>query len=217
MHPEYLRFSRRYHSPSSLVGANQASAAVHPAVNFGPQAFQRLSEQKLRDDKMSFRSITTADAGGQLSGYYFYDNSNWTIPILLSGRPNVPGFNALNLGLRSSSTWPDKDIWHFHGERGSLEFMGAITRSASLLAGRWHHLVRRFCHGSRTPGIFSRAVDRGIENVVFNSFVMGIITTSPGEQYVFRDGQFSRVLDNHTIKTGLEVSYKQIRQSGTHF
>jgi len=84
MHPEYLRFSRRYHSPSSLVGSQPSTAAVHPASQLRDLKLSTASqEQKLRDDKMSFRFDNNSGRWGQLSGYYFYDNFQMDNPILL--------------------------------------------------------------------------------------------------------------------------------------
>src|SRR6202043_3706500 len=70
-----------------------------------------------------------------------------------------------------------------------------------------------FQTGAGTPGIVPLAPSiEGIENVIFNSFVMGTPITNlkqANNTFVANDS-FSKVIGSHTLKTGLEASYEQV-------
>ena len=188
-----------------------------PPVNFGTSSFSTASqEQKLRDDKMSFRFDNNSGRWGQLSGYYFYDNFKLDNPYPTGqGGASVPGFNALNLGtaqlvnLGQTKTFGTSMVNEVH-----LSFMRSNNTVGQPVGGVGITLASQgFVTGPGTPGIVPLAPSiEGIENVVFNSFVMGTPITNLAQvnnTYSVMDN-FSRVLGNHTIKTGLEVSYEQI-------
>ena len=64
-----------------------------------------------------------------------------------------------------------------------------------------------------TPGIVPLAPQiEGIENVIFNSFVMGSPITNFTQQIIPRPGTttFRRSLGTHTLKVGFVGSYEQV-------
>jgi hypothetical protein len=188
-----------------------------PPVNVGDSAFSTASqEQKLRDDKMSFRLDSNDDHWGSLSAYYFYDNFKLDNPYPTGqGGASVPGFNALNLGtsqlvnLGQTKTFGQSAVNEIH-----LSFMRSANTVGQPVGGVGTTLASQgFVTGPGTPGIVPLAPSiEGIENVVFNSFVMGTPITNLAQvnnTFSVMDN-FSRVLGNHTLKTGLELSYEQI-------
>ncbi len=70
-----------------------------------------------------------------------------------------------------------------------------------------------FVTGVGTPGIVPLAPSiEGIENIIFNSFVMGTPITNlkqANNTYALNDN-FSKVWGSHTFKAGLEFSYEQV-------
>ena len=70
-----------------------------------------------------------------------------------------------------------------------------------------------FVTGLGTPGIVPLAPSiEGIENVVFNSFVMGtpITNLTQANNTFSASDNFSKVFGTHTIKAGVQVSYEQV-------
>ena len=70
-----------------------------------------------------------------------------------------------------------------------------------------------FVTGAGTPGIVPLAPSiEGIENVIFNSFVMGTpITNLKQANNTFRaNDNFSKVIGDHSLKAGFEASYEQV-------
>jgi hypothetical protein len=188
-----------------------------PSPNSGTSTFSTGSgEQKLRDDKGSFRVDANRGRWGQLSAYYFYDNFNLDNPYPTGqGGASVPGFNALNLGtaqlvnLGQTKTFGTSAVNEIH-----LSFMRSANIVGRPVGGVGPTLASQgFITGPGTPGIVPLAPSiEGIENVVFNSFVMGTPITNlvqANNTFSVMDS-FSRVLGSHTIKTGLELSYEQV-------
>jgi hypothetical protein len=131
------------------------------------------------------------------------------------GGASVPGFNALNLGtaqlvnLGQTKTFGTSTVNEIH-----LSFMRGNNTVGQPVGGVGTKLASQgFVTGPGTPGIVPLAPSiEGIENVVFNSFVMGTPITNLAQvnnTFSVMDN-FSRVLGSHTIKTGLELSYEQI-------
>ncbi len=188
-----------------------------PPVNSGTSSFSTASqEQKLRDDKMSARIDANTQRWGTLSAYYFYDNFKLDNPYPTGqGGASVPGFNALNLGtaqlvnLGQTKTFGTATVNEIH-----LSFMRGNNTVGQPVGGVGTTLASQgFVTGPGTPGIVPLAPSiEGIENVVFNSFVMGTPITNLAQvnnTFSVMDN-FSRVLGSHTLKTGLELSYEQI-------
>jgi len=188
-----------------------------PPVNSGTSSFSTASqEQKLRDDKMSARIDANTQRWGTLSAYYFYDNFKLDNPYPTGqGGASVPGFNALNLGtaqlvnLGQTKTFGTSTVNEIH-----LSFMRGNNTVGQPVGGVGTTLASQgFVTGPGTPGIVPLAPSiEGIENVVFNSFVMGTPITNLAQvnnTFSVMDN-FSRVLGSHTLKTGFELSYEQI-------
>jgi hypothetical protein len=188
-----------------------------PPVSSGTSNFSTASqEQKLRDDKMSFRIDGNSRRWGTLSAYYLYDNFKLDNPYPTGqGGASVPGFNALNLGtaqlinLGQTKTFGTSAVNELH-----LSFMRSANTVGQPVGGVGPSLASQgFVTGPGTPGIVPLAPSiEGIENVVFNSFVMGTPITNLAQvnnTFSVMDN-FSKILGSHTIKTGLELSYEQI-------
>src|SRR6266853_491708 len=188
-----------------------------PPVNSGTSRFLTASqEQKLRDDKMSFRLDGNTGRWGTLSAYFFYDNFKLDNPYPTGqGGASVPGFNALNLGtaqlvnLGQTKTFGTSMVNEIH-----LSFMRSNNTVGQPVGGVGTTLASQgFVTGPGTSGIVPLAPSiEGVENVVFNSFVMGTPITNlvqVNNTFSVMDN-FSKVLGNHTMKTGLELSYEQI-------
>jgi hypothetical protein len=188
-----------------------------PPPNSGTSSFSTASqEQKLRDDKMSARIDANTQRWGTLSAYYFYDNFKLDNPYPTGqGGASVPGFNALNLGtaqlvnLGQTKTFGTSTVNQIH-----LSFMRGNNTVGQPVGGVGTKLASQgFVTGPGTPGIVPLAPSiEGIENIVFNSFVMGTPITNLAQvnnTFSVMDN-FSRVLGSHSLKTGLELSYEQI-------
>jgi hypothetical protein len=199
-----------------------------PPVNSGTSSFSTGSqEQKLRDDKLSFRIDGNNERWGQLSAYYFFDNFKLDNPYPAGqGGANVPGFNALNLGtaqlvnLGQIKTFGNSTVNEVH-----LSFMRSANTVGQPVGGVGIPLAcqgfttavdeTQKCPGTtfNSTGIYPLApAIEGVENVIFNSFVMGTPITNLAQAnntFSVMDN-FSKVLGNHTIKTGLQLSYEQV-------
>jgi hypothetical protein len=188
-----------------------------PPVNSGISSFSTGSQaQKLRDDKMSFRLDANTGRWGTLSAYYFYDNFKLDNPYPTGqGGASVPGFNALNLGtaqlvnLGQTKTFGTSMVNEIH-----LSFMRSNNTVGQPVGGVGTTLASQgFLTGPGTPGIVPLAPSiEGVENVVFNSFVMGTPITNLAQvnnTFSVMDN-FSKVLGSHTLETGLELSYEQV-------
>ncbi len=94
-----------------------------------------------------------------------------------------------------------------------LSFMRAIIQSVNPGGVGPSLASQGFQTGVGTPGIVPLAPEiEGIENVIFNSFVMGVPITNLQQintTYGLNDN-FSKVLGNHTFKTGFQGSYEQV-------
>ena len=195
-----------------------------PTPNIGDAIFSSgASSEIVRDDKTSFRADFSTKRWGDLSAYYFYDNFYVNNPFPTGqGGASVPGFSGLNLGtaqlvnLGDTKTFGSTSVNEFHisymrtynnvgqpsgGVGPSLASQGFLTRAATLPnAPSFQGIV------PLDPAI------EGVENLIFNSFVMGTpITnlTQVNDTYTASDN-FSKVLGKHTIKVGVQAIIDQI-------
>jgi Carboxypeptidase regulatory-like domain len=188
-----------------------------PAPNAPNSRFSTGSQgQKVRDDKASFRVDGNSGGWGQLSAYYFIDDYSLDNPYPTGqGGASVPGFDALNLGrgqlinLSATKIFGGTAVNDFH-----LSYMRSSNNVGQPKGGVGPSLASQgFVTGVGTPGIVPLAPKiEGIENVIFNSFVMGTpITnlTQANNTYGAIDN-FSKILGAHTLKTGVQVSYEQV-------
>lgn len=188
-----------------------------PAPNSGDSTFSTGAHGKiLRDDKGSFRLDGNSEHYGLLSAYYFFDDYNLNNPYPTGqGGASVPGFAGLSLGrsqlvnLAHTKTFKASMVNELR-----LSFMRSSNNVGQPAGGVGPSLASQgFVTGPGTPGIVPLApAIEGIENVVFNSFVMGTpITnlTQANNTYSVMDS-FSKVAGTHSLKFGAQVSFEQV-------
>src|SRR2546427_1381396 len=188
-----------------------------PLPNAGPNTFSTGSENKIvRDDRMSFRTDSNNARWGQLSAYYFFDDYTVNNPYPAAvGGASVPGFNALTFGRAQLINLGDtKAVGASSVNELRLSFMRNANDVGQPLGGVGPSLASQgFVTGVGSTGIVPLAPKiEGIENVRFNSFVMGVpITnlTQANNTYSAMD-HFSRVIGNHTLITGFQFSLEQV-------
>jgi len=209
--------------PNAVIPQRAWSApATHllqylPLPNDGDSTFSTASEGKVtRDDKGSFRADGASRRWGMLSAYYYFDDYAVNNPYPVGqGGANVPGFNALNLGrgqllnLAQTQTFGSTMVNELR-----LSYMRNANNVGHPDGGVGPSLASQgFVTGLGSAGIVPLDPSiEGIENLVFNSFVMGVpITnlTQANNTYSLMDN-FSKVLGTHTIKTGFQLSYEQV-------
>lgn len=188
-----------------------------PLPNTGNSSFSTASEGQItRDDKGSFRVDGNSSKWGMLSAYYFFDDYTVNNPYPTGqGGASVPGFNALNLGraqlvnLGSTRTFGATVVNEFR-----LSYMRNANNVGQPAGGVGPSLASQgFVTGAGTPGIVPLAPSiEGVENVIFNSFVMGApITNLTQANNTFSvSDNYSRVAGGHSFKFGLEASYEQV-------
>ena len=188
-----------------------------PAPNLGDATFSTGGQSQIvRDDKGSFRLDSSSDRWGLLSAYYFIDDFRLDNPYPTGqGGASVPGFNALNLGRgQLISLGSTKTIGPSMVNDLRLSFMRSNNVVGQPVGGVGPTLASQgFVTGVGTPGIVPLLPEiEGIENVIFNSFVMGVpITNLAQVNNTFGVNEnFSKAWGNHTIKTGFQGSYEQI-------
>jgi carboxypeptidase family protein len=188
-----------------------------PTPNIDSSDFSTGSEsESVRDDKGSVRLDTGTTHWGQLSAYYFYDNFFVNNPYPTGqGGASVPGFNGLNLGtaqlvnLGDVKTFGSTSVNEFH-----VSFMRSYNNVGQPAGGVGPSLASQgFVTGVGTQGIVPLApAIEGIENLIFNSFVVGTPTTNltqVNDTYTASDN-FSKVIGKHTVKIGTELILDQI-------
>ena len=188
-----------------------------PAPNLGDNAFTTASEGKtLRDDKGSFRIDGSSQRWGLISGYYYFDDYSLNNPYPRDqGGASVPGFNALNLGRGQLFSLAQTKTF---GATAVNELRLSVMRNSNNVGqpsgGVGPSLASQgFVTGVGTPGIVPLAPSiEGIENVVFNSFVMGTpITNLKQANNTFSAADtLSKVRGSHTAKAGIQLSYEQV-------
>jgi hypothetical protein len=188
-----------------------------PAPNLGDDTFATASEGKiLRDDKGSFRVDQNSPRRGMLSGYFYFDDYNLNNPYPTGqGGATVPGFAALDLGRSQLlSLGHTITLNPYTVNELRLSYMRNSNNVGQPAGGVGPSLASQgFVTGPGTPGIavLAPAIE-GIENVRFNSFVLGTPITNLAQAnntYSFSD-HLSRVLGSHTLKTGFQMSLEQV-------
>jgi hypothetical protein len=188
-----------------------------PLPNVGPSTFSTSSiGETTRDDKGSFRIDADMGRRGLFSAYYYFDDYTLNNPYPAGqGGATVPGFGALTLGraqlinLGHTKTFGPSAVNDFR-----LSYMRDSNNVGQPAGGVGPSLASQgFVTGIGTPGIVPLAPSiEGIENVIFNSFVMGTPITNLKQwnnTYAANDS-FSKVLGDHTFKAGGSASYEQV-------
>lgn len=188
-----------------------------PAPNAGATTFSSGAFGKLlRDDKGSFRLDANSDHWGTFSAYYYFDDYNLNNPYPTGqGGASVPGFAALNLGRSQLANFGHtKAIGATMVNEFRLSYMRDSNNVGQPAGGVGPSLASQgFVTGPGTPGIVPLAPKiEGIENVVFNSFVMGtpITNLKQANNTYSVNNNFSLVHGAHTMKFGGLVSYEQV-------
>jgi hypothetical protein len=188
-----------------------------PTPNNGSATFTTGAEsQVVRDDKASFRVDANSDRLGLLTAYYFIDDYDLNNPYPTGqGGASVPGFNALNFGRGQLITLGDTKTF---GSTAVNEIRLSFMRSANTVGqpkgGVGPSLASQgFVTGIGSPGIVPLLPEiEGVENVILNSFVMGVPITNLAQAnntFGVADN-FSKVLGSHSLKFGFQGSYEQI-------
>jgi len=188
-----------------------------PLPNFGSSSFSTAAQtEKLRDDKLGYRVDGNSARWGLLSAYYYFDDYRLDNPYPTGqGGASVPGFNAVTLGraqlinLGDTKTFGPSTVNEFH-----LSYMRNANNVGQPVGGVGPTLASQgFVTGPGTPGIVPLDPSiEGIENVIFNSFVIGTPITNLQQwnnTFSLADN-FSKVAGNHTLRTGLDVSFEQV-------
>jgi len=188
-----------------------------PTPNNGPATFTTGAQaQILRDDKASFRIDSNSQRMGILTAYYFFDDFTVNNPYPTGqGGASVPGFNALNYGRgQLFSLGHTKTFGAAAVNEIRLSFMRSSNTVGQPQGGVGPTLASQgFQTGVGTPGIVPLLPKiEGIENVVFNSFTMGVpITNLAQSNNTFGISEnYSKVLGLHTFKFGFSGSYEQV-------
>jgi hypothetical protein len=212
--------------PGAVIPKNIWSAPAQnllqyiPSPNVGAITFSSGSQsKKLRDDKTSFRADLNSNRWGSLSAYYYFDDYKLDNPYPTGqGGASVPGFNALTLGraqlvnLGDTKTFGIATVNEIH-----LSYMRSANNVGQPVGGVGPSLTSQGFAAPNDPGnpggIFPIAPSIvGVENVVFDSFVMGTPITNLkqwNDTYSASDN-LSKVFGTHTFKAGLEVSLQQV-------
>ena len=191
--------------------------AYIPAPNIGDGTFATSSAGKiLRDDKSSGRVDGNSERFGLFSAYYYFDDYRLNNPYPIGqGGATVPGFAALDLGRSQLISLGHTRSFNAHAVNElRLSFMRNSNDVGQPSGGVGPSLASQgFVTGPGTTGIVVLAPRiEGIENVRFNSFVIGTpITNLTQANNTFSLSDYlSRAVANHTIKTGFQVSLEQV-------
>jgi hypothetical protein len=203
--------------PSVFSAPAQHLQQYIPLPNDGPATFTTGAYgETLRDDKGSFRVDANSERWGLLSAYYFFDDYNLNNPYPTGqGGASVPGFSGLTLGraqlinLGDTKTFGPSTVNELR-----LSYMRDSNNVGQPAGGVGPSLASQgFVTGVGTPGIVPLAPSiEGVENVIFNSFTMGVPITNlkqANNTYAVNDN-VSKVWGSHTFKAGLELSFEQV-------
>jgi hypothetical protein len=188
-----------------------------PTPNSGPTTLSTGAfSQTVRDDKASIR-VDGNTRFGLMTGYYFFDDYKLDNPYPgQQGGANVPGFDALTLGR--AQLWSFGNATTF-GQNTVNDFHVSLTHNANDVGrpngGLGVTLASQgFVTGPGTPGIVVLAPQfEGVENLVFNTFTMGVTITGvnqTGDTLHVADS-VSKVWGAHTTKFGGQYQFAQVR------
>ena len=210
--------------PNAVIPARAWSAPAQKLLQFVPPPNVDAStlstgafKQTVRDDKGSFRLDGNTARFGLLTGYYFVDDYTLDNPYPgQQGGANVPGFDALTIGRAQ--------LWAFGsaktlGETTVNDFHASLTHNHNDVGvpngGQGVSLASQgFVTGPGTPGIVVLAPQfEGVENLVFNTFTMGVTITGVNQtgDTLHLSDSVSKVFGSHTVKLGGQYQFQQVR------
>ncbi|HVZ19675.1 MAG TPA: TonB-dependent receptor [Vicinamibacterales bacterium] len=188
-----------------------------PAPNVGANVLSTGAfAQTVRDDKGSFR-LDGNTRFGLMTGYYFLDDYRLDNPYPgQQGGANVPGFDALTLGRAQLFSFGDAKTF---GLNTVNDFHASLTHNANNVGvpngGAGVSLASQgFVTGPGTPGIVVLAPQfEGVENLVFNTFTMGVTITGVNQtgDTLHLSDSLSHVWGSHTVKLGGQYQFAQVR------
>jgi len=188
-----------------------------PVPNIGDGTFSTAGEGRiLRDDKGSFRVDGNSQRCGLFAAYYYFDDYNLNNPYPTGqGGATVPGFAALDLGRSQLiSLGHTKPFNASTVNELRLSYMRNANNVGQPSGGVGPSLASQgFLTGPGTPGITVLAPQiQGVENVRFNSFVIGtpITNLTQANNTFSASDNLTKVLGKHTIKTGIQLSVEQV-------
>src|SRR5262245_40269956 len=173
--------------------------------------------QTVRDDKGSFRVDGNTKLLGLVTSYYFVDDYRLDNPYPgQQGGASVPGFDALTLGraqlwsLGSAKALSASTVNDFHVSlTHNANNVGVPNGGTNVKIAQ-----QGFVTGPGTPGIVVLAPQfDGIENLVFNTFTMGVTITGVNQtgDTLHLSDSLSRVWGAHTLKYGGQYQFQQVR------
>jgi Carboxypeptidase regulatory-like domain len=188
-----------------------------PPPNQGLNTFSGEADERLRDDKASFRVDTNSMRWGNFSVYYFFDDYHVINPFPSGqGGATIPGFSGINYGrsqlisLGNTKTFGTSWVNEAH-----FSFMRSHNVVGQPSGGLGVSLASQgFNTNPAQGGIYPLAPQfEGVENTVLQGdFVMGVPITNVNQanNTFSLNESLSRVLGSHTIKGGFEVSFEQV-------
>jgi hypothetical protein len=209
--------------PGAIIPQNAwAAPASHllpyiPLPNDGPDTFTTGAYGEiLRDDKGSARVDADAGRWGNISAYDFFDDYHLSNPYPSGqGGATIPGFAGITFGRSQLVSLADtKTFGPTMVNEARISFMRDANVVGQPSGGLGVSLASQgFETGVGTPGIVPLLPQyEGVENVIFNTFVMGVPITNLSQYnntYAWND-IFSKVTGTHTIKAGFVGSYEQV-------
>jgi Carboxypeptidase regulatory-like domain/TonB dependent receptor len=188
-----------------------------PLPNDGPSTFTSGAYGEiLRDDKGSARVDIDAGRWGSISAYDFFDDYHLSNPYPSGqGGATVPGFAGITYGRSQLISLADtKTFGPTMVNEARISFMRDANVVGDPSGGLGVSLASQgFETGVGTPGIVPLLPQyEGVENVIFNTFVMGVPITNLSQYnntYAWND-IFSKILGTHTLKAGFIGSYEQV-------
>jgi hypothetical protein len=188
-----------------------------PQPNDGPNTFSGTGDERLRDDKGSFRADTSSMLWGNFSAYYFFDDYHVNNPFPSGqGGASIPGFNGINSGRSQLISFSNtKTIGTSWVNEAHFSFMRSHNVVGQPSGGLGVSLASQgFNTNPAQGGIFPLAPQfEGVENTVFQgNFVMGVPITNVNQanNTLSLNESLSKVLGNHTIKGGFELGFEQV-------
>jgi hypothetical protein len=188
-----------------------------PKPNQGTNEFAGEADERVRDDKFGLRFDQNLGRWGNFSEYYFYDDYRLSNPFPSGqGGATIPGFAGVNFGrsqlisISNTKTFNTTTVNEAH-----FSFMRSSNVVGQPQGGLGvSYEDQGFVTGAGTAGIFPLAPQiGGVENVVFQGqFVMGLPITNVQQSnntWLMSDS-LSKVIGNHTLKFGLQVSFEQV-------
>lgn len=187
-----------------------------PEPNSGDGLFSTSAFPHTVNDNKGSAKIDANSRWGFWSGYYFLDRYTHDDPYPgQQGGASIPGFDALTTGRGQLFSLSNTKSF---GSSVVNEFHFSVTRNANDV-GRPHGgtgvslASQGFVTGPGTPGIVVQAPKfEGVENIVFNSFVMGVTITGVDQNnttYHWSDN-VSKVAGPHTMRFGGQYHYDQV-------